>query len=90
MALRHRYSPIGTCTDARWRGKRKVPIEVEICDIGRGCKLNRKIVANIFQKPLDKCYIVWYNISTREITVTASKSLTESVCGNSLALRKER
>ena len=30
-------------------------------DIGRGCKLDRKIVANIFQKPLDKTTKVWYN-----------------------------
>jgi len=26
----------------------------------------RKIVANIFRKPLDKTYIVWYNISVKE------------------------
>ena len=26
----------------------------------------RKIVANIFRKPLDKTYIIWYNISVRK------------------------
>lgn len=25
----------------------------------------RKIVANIFRKPLDKIYIIWYNINVR-------------------------
>ena len=49
---------------ARWRGKQIVPIEEANRDTGRGCKLNRKIVANIFQKPLDKLIKVWYNIYT--------------------------
>ena len=43
-----------------------------------------KKVANFFEIPLDKLHRRWYNISVREITVTASKPLVESVCGNSL------
>ena len=33
--------------------------------LGRKVSEIRKIVANIFQKPLDKHYIVWYNISVK-------------------------
>ena len=58
--------PLALVQRARWRGKQIVPIEETNRDIGRGCKLNRKIVANIFQKPLDKLIKVWYNIYTKE------------------------
>jgi hypothetical protein len=35
-------------------------------DLGRKVSEIRKIVANIFRKPLDKIYIIWYNISVKE------------------------
>jgi hypothetical protein len=35
-------------------------------DLGRKVSEIRKIVANIFRKPLDKTYIIWYNISVKE------------------------
>ena len=34
-------------------------------DLGRKVSEIRKIVANIFRKPLDKIYIMWYNIYVR-------------------------
>jgi hypothetical protein len=49
----------------RWGGKQIASIEVRSRGTGRGCKLNRKIVANIFQKPLDKSAKVCYNINVR-------------------------
>lgn len=38
--------------------------ETILLSMSRSCI--RKIVANIFRKPLDKNYIIWYNISVKE------------------------
>jgi AbrB family looped-hinge helix DNA binding protein len=53
----------------------KYPLKTLAHDMGRGCKLDRKIVANIFQKPLDKPFGICYNnITIKERLVFKMKA----------------